>query len=134
MSEAFREAFPIYLAMGMSYEEFWEKESWLTHSYRKAQKIRYDDINYSAWLNSLYMHHALMSGVPVILNGIAKTHIDLPKFPEKPFDFSEFDKKKQEKKQQELAKARMQMIAEQFNATFRRKQEAKKAQAAAENK
>ena len=120
-SEYFHEAFPMYLAIGMTYEEFWEKESWLVKSYRKAQKIKHDEVNYSAWLHGVYVLNALQSGVPVILNGIAKEKIDLPSFPEKPIDFSENQRKKQEQKQMELQRAKMLQIAEQFNATFRRK-------------
>ena len=82
--EIFIEAFPRYLAMGMSYAEYWEKESWLVKSYREAQKSKNNDINYIAWLHGVYVLDALHNGVPVVLNGIAKSHIDLPKYPEKP--------------------------------------------------
>lgn len=123
----FQKAFPIYLAAGMTYEEFWEKEGWLVKSYREAQRIKHNDVNYAAWLNGVYILQALQSGVPVVLNGIAKNHIDLPNFPDKPIDFSEKGKEQKEKKQMELQKAKMQEMVEQFNATFRRKQAAKAA-------
>ena len=119
--EIFLEAFPQYLAIGMTYEQFWEKESWLVKSYREANKLKLDEINYSAWLHGIYVLNALQSGVPVILNGIAKERISLPGFPEKPIDFSEKAKEDQEKKQMEKQRAYMQMIAEQFNATFKKK-------------
>lgn len=134
MTQVFQEAFPEYLAMGMSYAEFWEMESWLVRSYRKAKEIRINEINYSAWLHGLYTIKALQSGVPVLVNGFVKNHVELPQFPETPIDFSKEAKERQEKKQRDLAKARMRMIAEQFNATFKKRQEAKKAQAMKENK
>jgi len=119
----------MYLAMGMTYEQFWEMESWLVKSFRKAHKIRYEEkqneINYSAWLSGVYTMKALQTGIPVVVNGFVKTHVDLPQFPEKPIDFAANSKAEREKKQMELQRARMQMIAEQFNATFKRKQEAK---------
>ena len=71
-TEIFQEAFPIYLAMGMSYREFWEMESWLVRSYRKAHEIRQEENNYNAWLNGLYTLQALNVGVPVVVKGFAK--------------------------------------------------------------
>ena len=117
-SEIFHEAFPIYLAMGMTYEQFWEKESWLVKSYREAYRIKQDEINHSAWLNGLYMLRALQSGIPVYLNGIVKSKIDLPEYPNKPLEFGETNKEKQEEKQMELQIAKMREMAEQFNKTF----------------
>ena len=120
----FREAFPQYLALGMSYKEFWEGESWLVKAYREARKIKNDEINSSAWLNGVYVLNALQSGVPVILNGIVKEHVSLPSFPEKPIDLTGGDHEKQEQKQMELQKARMKEIAERFNAAFKKKKDA----------
>ena len=82
-------------------------------------------MNHSAWLQGLYILKALQSGVPVVLNGVAKSKIDLPEFPMKPIAFSEEDKKKQEQNQMELQVARMKAMAEQFNATFAKKQDKK---------
>ena len=127
-SKVFREVFPMYLAIGMTRKEFWEKESWLVKSYRKAHKIKNDEVNYSAWLHGVYVLQALQSGVPVVLNGIAKERIDLPSFPEKPIDFEKKTKEEREAKQMELQKAKMQEMADRFNAVFRKKQEAKKNQ------
>ena len=125
MSDVFREAFPIYLAMGMTYELFWEMESWLVRSYREAYRIKRDEINYSAWLNGLYVLQATNSGIPVVLNGIAKSRMELPSFPEKPIDFEGKHKKAQEEKQMKLQIAKMREMAEQFNMTFSKKQEKK---------
>lgn len=111
----------MYLAIGMSYREFWEGEGWLVKSYREAHRIRTDEINHAAWLNGVYVLKALNAGVPVVLTGVVKERVKLPEFPETPIDFSEKGTADAERKQMELQKARMQMIAEQFNATFRKK-------------
>ena len=111
----------MYLAIGMTHEEFWEKESWLVKCYREAQKIRNESDNFHAWLSGVYVLKALQTGIPVVLNGIAKQSIRLPEFPEKPIDLVGTRKEEQEKKQMELQKAKMQEMVEAFNATFRRK-------------
>ena len=121
MSDTFWDAFPMYLAIGMTYEEYWEKDPRLVISYRKAQKHKLEEINYSAWLNGVYVMRALQSGIPVILNGIVKEVISLPNFPDKPIDFSEDREKKQEEQQMQLQIARMQEIANQFNKSFAKK-------------
>lgn len=124
-SEIFHELFPEYLAMGMSYREFWELDSSLVKAYRKAHRIRNDEINYTAWLNGIYILNALNSGIPVYLTGIAKTRVDLPKYPEKPIDFEERNREEKAKKDREMQIARMREMAEQFNATFRKRQSKK---------
>ena len=120
--EIFKEAFPVYLAMGMTYREFWELDSSLVIAYRKAYQIKQEESNNSAWLQGLYFLQALQSGVPVFLNGIMKTKVDLPEFPQKPIPFSKDGKKKQEEDKMKLQVARMKAMAEQFNATFAKKQ------------
>lgn len=115
----------MYLAIGMTYEQYWEQESWLVKSYREAYKIKFNDVNYTAWLNGIYICQALQSGVPVMLNGIAKHPAELPKYPEKPHDFSEEQNKKREENRMQMQVAKMQEIADRFNATFKRRQEEK---------
>ena len=114
--------------MGMSYAEYWEKESWLVKSYREAQKSKNNDINYIAWLHGVYVLDALHNGVPVVLNGIAKSHIDLPKYPEKPIELkTESDQKKAVEKEQEeqtkLAAAKFMQFALSFNKGFKKRHE-----------
>jgi len=40
MGETFNEAFPHYLAMGMSYSDYWENDCTMVIAYRKAFQIR----------------------------------------------------------------------------------------------
>ena len=121
-SELFQEALPVYLSMGMTYNEFFYKESWLVKSFRKAYRIKQDEINHSAWLQGLYIVQALNSGVPVVLNGIMKQVQELPNYPGKPLEFNEKDEKKIEQNRMELQVAKMKEMMEQFNSTFARKQ------------
>ena len=108
--------------MGMTYNEFFYKESWLVKSFRKAYRIKQDEINHSAWLQGLYIVQALNSGVPVVLNGIMKQVKELPNYPGKPLEFNEKDEKKIEQNRMELQVAKMKEMMEQFNSTFARKQ------------
>lgn len=62
-TEIFENVFPYYLAMGMSYELFWEGEPSLASAYRKADEIRRRRINEELWLNGIYTAEALASTV-----------------------------------------------------------------------
>lgn len=73
--------------MGMTREEFWEQDSTLVIAYRKAWEIRQEQENRMAWLQGLYIHHALAS-VPIVVQGFAKKSSKLPSYPEKPFEFN----------------------------------------------
>lgn len=49
-TEEFERSFPYYLAIGMTYEQYWEQDSTLVRAYRKAAKIQRDLRNQDAWL------------------------------------------------------------------------------------
>lgn len=62
-TEVFEEIFPYYLAIGMSYEQFWYKEPQLVRSYRKADEIRRRRMSEEQWLAGMYTADALRATV-----------------------------------------------------------------------
>ena len=78
--ELFDKAFPEYLAMGMTYRQFWDEDCRLVVPYRQAYKIRQEEINRTAWLNGLYIQRAVAS----VLSKKAK-------YPKKPFGKEDAD-------------------------------------------
>lgn len=124
--EIFEEVFPHYLAMGMTWGQFWEQDCSLVKAYRKAWEIRQEHENQMAWLQGLYIYDALNS-TPIIVSGFAKGTPQHPKqYPDKPYDFGLGKKKKteaeieEERKQASLAK--MQEMMARFNQSFRKRQ------------
>lgn len=89
----FEEAFPYYLAMGMTYEEYWEKESDLVKFYRKANEIRQEQFNQQAWLQGMYVYEAIADIAP-ILHAFAKKGTKPRKYSEKPYEFKRPEKKR----------------------------------------
>jgi hypothetical protein len=63
VTEIFESVFPYYLAMGMTYEQFWLDDPLLVKAYRKADEIRKRRMNEELWLNGIYMTEALASTV-----------------------------------------------------------------------
>ena len=67
-TEIFENVFPYYLAMGMSYGQFWDDEPKLCIAYRKADEIRRRRMNEELWLNGIYTAEALASTVGNMFN------------------------------------------------------------------
>lgn len=66
-TKVFEKAFPFYLALGMSYEDFWSKDSCMVIAYREADKIRRTERNYEAWLQGAYVYEAIVAVAPVLI-------------------------------------------------------------------
>lgn len=123
-TEKFNEVFPYYLAIGMTYEQFWEMDCDLVKAYQKAAKIRRDMANQSAWLQGMYFYDALCCVAPAF-------NAFKPKKPTKyrsqPYEF-EFQAEKKHPKTKEAiakqemqdnkAKAMMEIFAVSFNKRF----------------
>ncbi len=64
ISEVFWEAFPAYLAMGMSSDEYWNGDAQACVAYRKAYKEKLQLQDAMAWRQGLYVYHALCCVAP----------------------------------------------------------------------
>lgn len=62
---------PYYLAMGMSYDEYWNGDIDLIKIYRSKSKIENERTNYNAWLHGRYVYDALVAVAPA-LNAFSK--------------------------------------------------------------
>ena len=140
-SEIFHELFPHYLAIGMTWEQYWEQDCSLVRDYRKAFKIRLENErnhwmrihDNAAWLNGLYLRNALNSTY-LLVNGFVPKGTRAIDYPEKPLMELEEerqkkeDKQKREEAQMKYAMAMMHAQVVQFNKNFlqRQKEQEKK--------
>ena len=62
-TEFFDEMFPAYLAMGMTWTQFWIDEPELTVAYRKSEMIKRRRKNEELWLEGIYVAEALSATV-----------------------------------------------------------------------
>ena len=104
----FEEVFPYYLAVGMTYEQFWHDPPELTVAYRRADEIKKRRVNEELWLAGIYTAEALASTVGNMFSKGEKYHY--PSEP-KPITVSEA-RERQEREQ----KARMEQIKARFTA------------------
>ena len=122
----FRKAFPAYLAMGMSYHEYWEMDSTLVIAYREAEEIKNEKRNQELWLQGMYIYEALCDVAP-ILRPFGKKGTRANKYSEKPYVVSEKARKKEQKAKErkvyDTGLTRMKML---MNGNDKRMEKAKK--------
>ena len=111
-TEIFEESFPFYLAIGMSYAEYWESDSTLARYYRKAYLIRQEEINNNAWLQGMYIYDAVSTALHNALRGMGKNKPPARDYAKQPYEFknkAKTDAQKAKEVQIEQQKAAMWM-------------------------
>lgn len=96
-TEIFEECFPFYLAIGMSYAEYWEGDSKLAQYYRKANRIKQEEFNNNAWLQGLYVYDAISTALHNSLRGFGKQKPPAKDYAKQPYDLYKKNKTEQEK-------------------------------------
>ena len=110
LSEIFDEAFPIFLSMGMTREEFWEEDPSLVRAYKKAHWLRFQEQNRMAWLQGRYFYDALCAASP-IFRDFAKRGTQPAPYHDEPIQFY--------KNAEEAHEAEIKRIREETAARFR---------------
>ena len=96
-TEIFEECFPFYLAIGMSSAEYWEGDPSLAQYYRKAYRIKQDEINNNAWLQGLYIYDAVSTALHNALRGFGKQKPPAKDYAKQPYDLHNKEKTEAEK-------------------------------------
>lgn len=97
----FEATFPSYLAMGMTYEQFWEGDPELAKAYRKAEEIRRRRMNEELWLAGIYVADALTATVGNMFSKGQK--YKYPAEP-KPITRDEIEERKERERRQKMEK------------------------------
>lgn len=131
--DIFDELLPQYMAMGMTYDQYWDGEVGMKTAFLKAYRTRMEneqrvtDRNY--WYLGQYIMAALQS-TPFAIPGVnMKKGSSLPDYPDKPFMQKQEELKKEEvRKQYEedqsmLAMAMFQAFTSKFNKNIEKRLE-----------
>ncbi len=81
LADIFDEACPHYIAMGMTYDEYWRGDPWAVRAYRQAYKAKREAASFDAWLHGMYVRDAIASCFTDKKNPY--------KYPEKPYELFE---------------------------------------------
>ena len=118
-TEYFEALCPIYIAYGMTYEQFWDGDPWMVRAYKKADEIKQERENQAAWLQGLYIYEAIADLSP-ILRAFSKARKPEP-YPEEPYTLNtSISKKRQAEKAEEERKKNDQMFIDYMNAWAKR--------------
>lgn len=99
-TEKFNELFPYYLSLGMTEEQYWDRDCLLVKAFRKAEELKTDRKNQEMWLQGAYIYEALCRVSP-ILHAFAKKGTKPVPYLAEPFAINE---KQAEYKEEEKAK------------------------------
>lgn len=89
MTEVFLRVFPQYLAMGMSYDEFWRGPAQLAKAYREAQEMRRKEEEWARWRQGAYIYDALLRVAPVMRASFGGGKVEPGRYPEEPWPLTE---------------------------------------------
>jgi hypothetical protein len=130
-TEIFYKQFPFYLAIGMTYDQYWNEDCTLVKYYREAHQIKLQQSNHLLWWQGMYFYEALCNVAPLyqMMTKSAKK-VALP-YPKEPYPITLKDaeelRKRQEAERFAKMKARMEAWQADVNQHFkRREQEADK--------
>ena len=123
-TDKFYELFPYYLSIGMTEEQYWDRDCRLVIFYRKAEELRMNKKNQELWLQGAYVYEAIARISP-ILHAFAKKGTKPSPYIEEPFSITdrqaEIKREEKERKAYNKGKARMEGFMAQFNKKFERK-------------
>ena len=119
--EKFVELFPYYLSLGMSEEQYWDRDSQLVVAFRKAEEFRTNRKNQEMWLQGAYMYEALCRVSP-ILHAFAKKGTKPVPYLAEPFAITEkqaeYRQEEKDKKNFEKGKSLMEGFMIRHNKKF----------------
>lgn len=120
-TEKFNELFPYYLSIGMTEEQYWDRDCSLVVAYREAERLRNNRKNQEMWLQGAYIYDALCRVSPVI-HAFAKKGTKPFPYMEEPFAISEKQvKQRHEEKERKVfnkGKTLMEGFMVQHNKKF----------------
>ena len=103
-TDIFEKKFPYYLSIGMTEEQYWDRDCCLVKFYREAEEIRRERVNQELWLQGMYFYDALARVSP-ILHAFAKKGTKAQPYVEAAYPIN---KKKMEDAQLKKEKAKSQ--------------------------
>lgn len=119
--EKFEELFPYYLSLGMTEEQYWDRDCRLVIAYRKADELRMSRKNQEMWLQGAYIYEALTRVSP-LLHAFAKKGTKPVPYLVEPFAITEkqaeYQQEEKDKKTYDKGKALMEGFMAKHNKKF----------------
>lgn len=132
LTEVFYAVWPQYLAMGMTYEQFWRGPARLAKDYREAQELKNKREEWARWRQGAYFYDALLRVAPIMRASFGGGKAEAGKYPDEPWPLTEKEAKERQQREarERYYKMRSKLMAE---ADKRRQSEAEKEKEASKN-
>lgn len=96
LTEAFEKMCPYYMAIGMTYDQYWRDDVTMPIMFRKAYKIKQEEIKWQIWEEGVYTYEALCKVSPV-LHAFAKNGTKPLPFSSEPYGIKKIREEREEK-------------------------------------
>lgn len=123
MTELFFHALPDYMAMGMSWDEYWHGDPYLVVVYRKMFELKRKQRNWEMWMQGAYVFDAMLKASPMFRSN-TKGKVEPGKYPEEPWPLTE--KEAEERKERDRIAAYKRMKEKLFSEAKRDREQKQK--------
>ncbi len=106
-TDAFYILCPQYMAMGMSYHEFWHSNSTAHRAVRQAYELRRRQEEWARWRQGAYFYTALLYVAPVMRAAFGKSNAKPGEYMTEPWPLTEKEAREREEAKQMAAFRRM---------------------------
>ena len=100
------------MSIGMTYEQYWYGDVWMVRAFLEAERLRKkrqrDEINFTAYLQGMYIYDAISSLFPIPI-AFAPKNFKRRDYAEKPYSLVSGEEKKTEVDQEEINKKKAQV-------------------------
>ena len=119
LAEMFTELCPTYMAMGMTYEEFWHCNTKVHKAYRQAWEQKKAYRNWEMWWQGGYIYEALLRVAPV-LKPFVKGKVEPGKYSEAPYPLTQKEAEAMQEAKRVESLKRMLAVLERESAENKR--------------
>ena len=119
-TKIFEETCPIYMSIGMSYEQFWYEDCWVAKAYLKAYKLKKEQLNEQFWLQGMYIYEALVDVSP-ILHAFSKKGTKPLEYPKEPYPLHKKEEKKVTEQEQYIEREKAELFFKNWSKAVAKK-------------
>ena len=109
------------MSIGMTYDEFWNKDVRLVEVYRKASELRDKKRNQELWLQGMYVYEALCDASPLFRFSMKKGSTKPEPYVKEPYPITATEVREREERETRVKEERLKAEFAAFAEQIRKK-------------
>ncbi len=109
------------MAIGMTYDEFWNGDVSLVRAYRKADEIKRRRMNEASWIQGMYIYEALCDVSPLFRMSFKKGVVKPTPYVKEPYPITESEVREREEREARIKQERIRAEFAAFAERLRKK-------------